>query len=179
MTKQLRYVHSIFYCLVICVLFSQAKENKTDIQSKWQTHVIDKKGSNKICFATTQPASSTGDYKKRGAVYLTVSNRQQDNVMGEISIELGYSIKPDTDVTLVIDNAKTFQLFIKNETAWAYGDEDAKIIKALVAGKNATVTGISFRGTKTTDTFELKGFKKALDQINSSCTTRKSTKEKK
>ena len=43
------------------------------------------------------------------------------------------------------------------------------MVRAMRVGKKLVIRGISSRGTKTTDTFSLKGFTKAYAAMNRSC----------
>lgn len=139
----------------------------------WSAHTMDNPNGSKVCFAASAPASSQGTYTKRGPVQLMISHRPKDNVQEEISVEMGYTLDKDSEVTLTIDGAKKFFLFVNGETAWAYDkNDDEKIIKALKSGKTAVIEGKSVKGTNSTDTFHLAGITAACNTIQQDCKTK-------
>ena len=72
-------------------------------------------------------------------------------------------------MTVKID-AAAFELYTNGDAAWASTvDVDAAIVKAMKTGKSISVTGTSWKGTETTDTYSLAGISKALDKIDTSC----------
>jgi invasion protein IalB len=61
-------------------------------------------------------------------------------------------------------------MFTNGEWAWAPTDEaDKKMVQAMKRGAKATLTGRSSRGTKTEDTFSLKGFTAAVEDASKRC----------
>ena len=140
----------------------------------WTAHVGVEAGR-KTCFAWSNPAKSKGNYSTRGEVvaYITIYNPspQGDDYYagGQISIAAGYKYKKDGKVVASIGNDK-FDLFSSENTAWANGaDGDKKLIAAMKAGNRMIVNGSSWRPTKTTDTYSLKGFTAAYNAIRAAC----------
>ena len=61
-------------------------------------------------------------------------------------------------------------LFTKGDTAWTRADKDDKaMVQEMLKGSTLTVAGESDRGTKTVDTYSLKGFSAAYKEINKAC----------
>ena len=88
---------------------------------------------------------------------------------GEVSFTGGYPFDPGKTVKLTV-SGNTFILYVDGEWAWAGSpEEDRKIHEAFRRGATAIVTGISTRGTTTTDTFSLFGFAKAFEQARKLC----------
>ena len=54
------------------------------------------------------------------------------------------------------------------DTAWAEKD-DADIVAAMKDGKTLKVSGTSWKGTETTDSYSLAGISAAIDEIDSAC----------
>ncbi len=91
------------------------------------------------------------------------------SVDGEVSFTGGYPFDPEETVKLTV-SGNTFILYVDGEWSWAGSpEEDRKIHEAFRRGATAVVTGISARGTKTTDTFSLIGFSKAFEQARKLC----------
>ena len=126
-------------------------------------------GSNKVCYIGSTPKKQRGKYKKRGETYVLVTHRPAEKTRGVISIKAGYSFKKGTDVQVNVGSQR-FTLFTDKDHAWARDTAgDHKLTAAMRSGSQMIVTGISGRGTKTTDTYSLSGFTAAYNTINKAC----------
>ena len=74
-------------------------------------------GGKKVCFTAAQPRSKKPKNVKRDPIYFYVSNWPKDKVSGEISIKMGYPLKPGVAAEIKIA-AKSFKLFTKGEGAY-------------------------------------------------------------
>ncbi len=135
--------------------------------SSWQAHRYDLEGT-AVCNMFSRPTKEEGKYTRRGDVYAFVLNRPADQRKGEISFEMGYTLKKNSRVRVSIGTAK-FEMFTNGGTAFAWPDEEPKMIRAMRAGTTMFVKGVSARGTETTDTYSLKGFTAAHNAINRAC----------
>ncbi|TVQ55207.1 MAG: hypothetical protein EA355_10340 [Rhodobacteraceae bacterium] len=105
----------------------------------------------------------------RGDIFLSVAIRPGDNVRGEVSMITGYTYAPGEPVRVEI-GSDTFTLVSREGFAWSQdADADARLVDAMRRGVDATVTGVSNRGTTTVDTFSLLGFTAALSDAESLC----------
>jgi len=135
--------------------------------NNWSVYTAD--GSGKVCFAVSQPRSSTPKNVRRGPIYFYVSHYPADKVTGEISVKMGYPFAPGGKVTLTIGTDK-FELFTKDEGAFVEKTEDeAKLVEALKSGSSMQIKGRSARGTNTSDTYSLSGSTDALDRLAKEC----------
>ncbi len=135
--------------------------------NNWSTYTADNSG--KVCFAVSQPNSSTPKNVRRGPIYFYVSHYPADKVTGEISVKMGYPFPPGGKVTVTIGNDK-FELFTKDEGAFVEKTEDeAKLVEALKAGSSMKIQGRSARGTNTSDTYSLGGSTDALERLEKEC----------
>ena len=135
--------------------------------NNWSTYTADNSG--KVCFAVSQPNSSTPKNVRRGPIYFYVSHYPADKVTGEISVKMGYPFPPGGKVTVTIGNDK-FELFTKDEGAFVEKTEDeAKLVEALKSGSSMQIKGRSARGTNTSDTYSLSGSTDALDRLAKEC----------
>lgn len=133
----------------------------------WQAFTY-KAPDSKVCFAFSEPKSSKSSREaKRGPIRFIVTNYPGRKVAGQISTIIGYPFKEGTQVKLEIDD-KSFTLFPVGDTAWAEKD-DAAIVEAMKAGTTLKVSGTSWKGTETTDSYSLAGISAAIDEIDSSC----------
>ncbi len=123
-----------------------------------------------VCYIYSTPKKTESLKKvKRDPVYFLVTNYPGRKIKGQVSTIIGYPFKESSVVTVKVDDA-SFELYTNGDAAWAATPEvEAAIVKAMKTGKIFTVTGTSWKGTETTDSYSLAGISKALDKIDSSC----------
>jgi len=131
----------------------------------WEAHARTDNGT-KVCYAASVPTKSEGKYTKRGDVFLLVSHRPGDKMIGFISMEAGYTYSTKAKITARIGGA-SFPMFADGELAFAY--EDGPLVEAMIRGQDMAVKGTSSRGTLTTDTFSLSGFTAAYKAASRAC----------
>lgn len=128
-------------------------------------------GGKTVCFALSKPTSGVTDPpgRNRDPAYLFVSTRPAEKVKNEVSAIVGYPQKPgaDTSVTIGSDH---FAMYTQNDGAWIKNAADeAKMVDAMRKGSDLVLKSESTRGTKTTDTYSLKGVAQALDKVAEEC----------
>ncbi len=122
-----------------------------------------------VCYMTSAPTKSEGNYSRRGDVQMLVTHRPSRQAFDVISVVAGYEYERDTDVTLSIDGNRR-NLFTNGDRAWARDSAtDQAMTQAMIKGRNGIVSGTSSRGTLTTDTFSLVGFTAAHEAISKAC----------
>jgi hypothetical protein len=130
-------------------------------------------GSSLTCFALSKPRATRPATAKRGPIYLMVSDWPARKVKGEAQIVYGYQGNEKGAAALGVGGDK-YTFFIRNSgkegSAWLkqLGDND-KLIAAMQEHVSAVASGVSARGTKTSDTYSLSGFKDALDKAHAAC----------
>ncbi len=128
-------------------------------------------GGKKVCFAIAKPSSSetSPPNRPRNPSYMFISSRPADKVSNEVSIIIGYPFKPNSEATVEVGST-SFALYTQQDGAWIKNAaEEAHLVDAMRAGQSAVVKGVSAKGTRTTDTFSLKGFAQALDRTDQDC----------
>jgi invasion protein IalB len=128
-------------------------------------------GGKKICFAIAKPSSSETNppNRPRNPAYMFISSRPADKVSNEVSIIIGYPFKPNSEATVDIGST-SFALYTQQDGAWIKNAADeAHMVEAIRAGQSAVVKGTSAKGTRTTDTFSLRGLSQALDRTGQDC----------
>ncbi len=124
-----------------------------------------------VCFALSKPTSATTDPpgRNRDASYMFVSTRPSEKVKNEVSAIVGYPQKPGADTSAAV-GSETFAMYTQNDGAWIKNAaEEAKLINAMRKGADLVLKSESTRGTKTTDTYSLKGLAQALDKVGEEC----------
>jgi Invasion associated locus B (IalB) protein len=128
-------------------------------------------GGKKVCFVIAKPSSSetVPADRPRNPSYMFISSRPADKVSNEVSIIIGYSFKPNSDATAEVGTT-SFALSTQQDGAWVKNaTEEAHMVEALRSGQSAIVKGVSAKGTRSTDTFSLRGLAQALDRVDQEC----------
>ena len=124
--------------------------------------------SKRVCYMAGAPKKEEGKYTSRGATFAMVTHRRAAKSRNVVSIRAGYTYLKDSAVTATIGD-ETFSLYTDGGEAWAEDKIDQALVKAMRAGAKMVVKGTSSRGTKTTDTYSLRGFTAAYKTINRAC----------
>lgn len=125
----------------------------------------------KVCFALAKPSSSKTNppNRPRDPAYVFISTRPAEKVVNEVSVMIGYQLKPGSDSALEIGGAR-YAMYTQGDGLWIKNAaEEERMVDALRKGTDVTVKGVSAKGTETTDTFSLKGLAQALDRLAQDC----------
>ena len=125
----------------------------------------------KVCFALAKPSSSktTPSGRPRDPAYAFISTRPAEKVTNEVSIMIGYPVKPGSESTLEVGGAR-YAMYTQGDGLWIKNAaEEERMVDAMRKGADVTVKGVSAKGTETSDTFALKGLAQALDRLAQDC----------
>ena len=126
-------------------------------------------GAKKTCFVISQPVSTRPKNVKRDPVYFMITHWPREKLYNQISIITGYPYKPES-VTRAKVGPDTFNFYTKGDGAWIeHHSTEIRMVRAMKKGRDMVVTGTSRRGTKTIDTYSLKGITAALKQLQDQC----------
>jgi hypothetical protein len=125
----------------------------------------------KVCFALAKPSSSKTNppNRPRDPAYAFVSTRPAEKVVNEVSIMIGYALKPGSESTIEVGGA-SYAMYTQGDGLWIKNAaEEGRMVDAMRKAGDATVKGVSAKGTETTDVFSLKGLAQALDKLAQDC----------
>src|SRR6476661_5100180 len=125
----------------------------------------------KVCFALAKPSSSKTNppNRPRDPAYAFVSTRPAERVVNEVSIMIGYALKPGSESSLEVGGS-SYAMYTQGDGLWIKNAaEEDRLIDAMRKGADATVKATSSKGTDTTDVFSLKGLSQALDKVAQEC----------
>jgi hypothetical protein len=125
----------------------------------------------KVCFALAKPSSSKTNppNRPRDPAYAFVSTRPAEKVVNEVSIMMGYALKPGSESALEVGGA-SYAMYTQGDGLWIKNAaEEEQMVSAMRKSAEVTVKGVSAKGTETTDTFSLKGLSQALDRLAQDC----------
>lgn len=135
----------------------------------WTAYVYTHQGE-KTCYMATTPTKSKGKYSKRGDVFLSVAHHPDKNEFNVVNVMAGYTYKKGSKPVMSVDKNKGVALVSYEDGAWTKDkDTDSKLVAQMKKGSTAVLQGTSVRGTLTTDTFSMKGFSKAYQEIQKAC----------
>jgi hypothetical protein len=125
----------------------------------------------KVCFALAKPSASKTNppNRPRDPAYAFVSTRPAEKVSNEVSIMIGYTLKPGSESTLEVGGA-SYAMYTQGDGLWIKNAaEEERMVEAMRKAADVTVKGVSAKGTETIDTFSLKGLAQALDRLAQDC----------
>ncbi|MCW2328780.1 invasion protein IalB [Bradyrhizobium japonicum] len=125
----------------------------------------------KVCFALAKPSSSKTNppNRPRDPAYAFVSTRPAEKVNNEVSVMIGYALKPGSESSVEVGGA-AFAMYTQGDGLWIKNAaEEERMVEAMRKSADLVVKGVSAKGTETTDTFSLKGLAQALDRIAQDC----------
>jgi hypothetical protein len=125
----------------------------------------------KVCFALAKPSSSKTNppNRPRDPAYAFVSTRPAEKVTNEVSVMIGYAVKPGSESSLEVGGA-SYAMYAQGDGLWIKNAaEEERMVEAMRKAAEVTVKGMSAKGTETTDTFSLKGLAQALDRLAQDC----------
>ncbi len=138
------------------------------VEGDWSAYVFTE-GGNKVCYIASKPTKSEGKYSSRGEIFALITDRPNEGSRNVFSYITGYDYKAGSDASVDIDG-QSFVLFTQDDTAWTPdGDMDNRLAAAIKTGSKMVVRGVSSRGTKTKDTFSLRGSGAAQDRVKKEC----------
>jgi hypothetical protein len=125
----------------------------------------------KVCFALAKPTSSKTKppNRPRDPAYAFVSTRPAEKVFNEVSVMIGYTVKPGSESTVEVGGA-TYAMYTQGDGLWIKNAaEEQRMVEAMRRAPDAVVKAVSTKGTETIDTFSLKGLSQALDKVAQDC----------
>lgn len=125
----------------------------------------------RVCFAASaptdmQPKAATA---KRTPVVFYVTAWKKDGVRNEISVKLGYSIKPKSTAAVTACGA-SFTLPSDDDKAYTKDlADEQKLLAAMSGGGSMVVKATSAKGTATIDQYSLEGLAAAVQKAQQAC----------
>ena len=138
----------------------------------WRAHHF-AEGKNRICTMWTQPRDARGKYTRRGEIFALVNHRPAEKRVGIVSFEMGYPFAPGKKLEVSVDGGEVTRLPASGSLAWHDSREvNRRLVAKMQDGLEMVARGQSQRGTKTVDTYSLRGFTAAYKAISSACNVR-------
>src|SRR5581483_7888731 len=136
----------------------------------WGAYMATPNGK-KICFALAKPSSSKTNppNRPRDPAYAFISTRPGEKVVNEVSVMIGYTLKPGSESTLEVGGA-SYSMYTQGDGLWIKNAaEEERMVDAMRKAADGTAKGTSAKVTETTDVFSLKGLSQALDKVAQDC----------
>ncbi|MDE2375657.1 invasion associated locus B family protein [Bradyrhizobium sp.] len=136
----------------------------------WGAYTASPNGK-KVCFALAKPSSSKTNppNRPRDPAYAFVSTRPSEKVVNEVSVMIGYALKPGSESILEVGGG-SYAMYTQGDGLWIKNAaEEERMVEAMRRSADLVVKGVSAKGTETTDVFSLKGLAQALDRIAQDC----------
>ena len=142
----------------------------------WSAHQFTEEGQ-RFCMMWTQPKKAEGKYKRRGEIFALVSHRPAEQQFGIVSFEMGYPFASGEKLSVSVDGGPVIRIPVDenggpedDSLMWHESPEvNQRLVDAMRGGLAMVATGRSKRGTKTVDTYSLRGFTAAYKAISRAC----------
>ncbi|MBB5372533.1 invasion associated locus B family protein [Acidocella aromatica] len=121
-------------------------------------------GAAKICYAFTTPQISKPNWKSRGKVMLTVTQRHGSR--DEVSLTAGYAYPKTASVKLTVGTTP-FDFYTSG--ANAFTSSGTAVVTAFKSADSAATKGTGPKGKPVEDSFSLTGFSAAYKAISAAC----------
>jgi hypothetical protein len=128
------------------------------------TAATDKEGGQTICYAFTRAHASAPALSGRGDVVLTVTERPA--LRDAVAITAGYTFPPNAAGKLSVD-ASAFDFYTAQRSAFAR--DGRAVVRAMQHAKQAVMKAPGPKDADITDTFSLRGFRRAYDAVLKHC----------
>lgn len=136
----------------------------------WGAYVANPSGK-KVCFALAKPSSSKTNppNRPRDPAYVFISSRPGEKVVNEVSVMIGYTLKPGSEGSLDVGGS-SYAMYTQGDGLWIKNAADEeRMVEAMRRAGDLVVKGMSSKGTQSIDTFSLKGVAQALDRLAQDC----------
>lgn len=135
----------------------------------WTAYIY-KDGRGSVCYMVSKPKKDEGKYSKRGEIYAVVTHRPAEKSFDVVNFDAGYTFKNGAPFSVKIGHNTVTSFFTDGEKAWTLDETtDKKMVNLMKSGERMIVDGVSSKGTKTKDTYSLKGFTGAYKAISAKC----------
>jgi invasion protein IalB len=123
----------------------------------------------RVCYALSQPQRRLPEELRRGAGYIFVSFRPDENVRNEVAVVMGFPTQDGQEAVATVDGTR-FSMVTSGENVWIKDPADeGRLVDAFLAGSELRLEVVSGRGNQTTDVYSLIGFTAALRRAREEC----------
>jgi invasion protein IalB len=156
---------SLFLLPSLAALAQEADPSPLGKNGAWEAYEY-KAGGRHLCYILSNPEGGS-DTRKPAFAFIT--HRPKQRQFDEVTLDMGYTLKPGSSVTLRMDNQE-YRLSTDKQRAWA--DDvatDKKMVAAMQRGAQMEIEGVSADGKTRKETFSLKGFTASYRLIGDEC----------
>ena len=145
-----------------------AKPSMVEKINDWGVYAVGS-GKTKACYVLAEPKERAPKTLKRDPGYVFITQRPGENVRNEVSVVMGFDVKPDSTPKAEVGSAN-FAMIAKGGNLWLKNAaQETEFVAALRKSPRLIVKADSLRGNTTTDTYALAGVSAALDRIGKEC----------
>jgi len=144
------------------------RPSAVDKINDWGVYVAGS-GKAKACYVLAEPKERAPKTLKRDQGYVFITQRPGEGVRNEVSVVMGFDVKPDSTPKAAIGSA-SYPMIAKGGNLWLKNPaQETDFVNALRKSPKLIVTADSLRGNTTTDTYALAGVGAALDRATKEC----------
>lgn len=144
------------------------KPSQIDKVNDWGVYAAGA-GKAKACYVLAEPKERAPKTLKRDQGYVFITQRPGEGVRNEVSVVMGFDVKPDSTPKAEIGSAN-FAMIAKGGNLWLKNPaQEGDFVAALRKSPRLIIKADSLRGNTTTDTYALAGVSAALDRATKEC----------
>ena len=144
------------------------RPSAVDKINDWGVYVAGS-GKGKACYVLAEPKERAPKTLKRDQGYVFITQRPGEGVRNEVSVVMGFDVKPDSTPKGEIGSA-SYPMIAKGGNLWLKNPaQETDFVNALRKSPRLIVKADSLRGNTTTDTYALAGVGAALDRATTEC----------
>ena len=123
----------------------------------------------RVCFALAKPSSSKTNppNRPRDPAYAFVATRPAEKVVNEVSVMIGYPLKPGSESTLEVGGA-SYAMYTQGDGIWIKNAAEEQLM-ADAMRKDANVTVKASHRARNLTLSRSRGLSQALDRIAQDC----------
>lgn len=169
MFRSFSFIAIAFFAVFLSLPSWAAQPRFLEAYGDWDTYVYVENGA-QVCYMASRPQKSEGDYTQRGEVFAYITHRPAEKSRDVFGYVTGYTYQAGSEVSVDFGGGNKMTLFTQDDKAWALDESSDSKLADMVQKKNKMIVrGVSSRGTKTTDTFSLRGSTSAYNRITKEC----------
>ena len=154
--------------LVAAMGIAAAQPKQVATYQDWMVFTV-QQGSDRICYAVTEPKDVSPGSANHGDVFFSVSTWRSGAASNQPSFMAGYSLQPSSEPIVRVGSDRWEMLAEGKEGFIESEREEQRLIDAMRRGREMRVSATSARSTATNYTFSLYGISKALERVEQSC----------
>ncbi len=147
---------------------ASAEPRRVSTHQDWVVYVNDDSPQGRVCYALTDASEIAPRNLDHGRVVMMVGSWASGARTEQVMFQTGYELRPSGPVRARV-GSDVYRMFVDGSDAFAYDDEESRLVRAMRRGSTLRVEATSTRGNATAYAFSLRGVTAALRAVAQAC----------